>query len=523
MENWEVLKQLASFLNWRRQQGGWPYHLLLTADVAFTREVCQEVCGSPDWQVFQDYMQSLGRGERVEVLAHFLRQHQALAGYQALARLVQAGYFSTIFLASPDSFLEEHLAALNCRADVWVVGGHSDEAVLTFLEKQPRAPCLVKLHGCLKEGLLPPTFPHPSVLPTALRHTLQRYLNQDIVVVGSLSRDQDIARLFTSRHANNLYYVVPAEPDRYDEVRRTIEARGSNPDTHLLTGDLGTCEAFFPALEAELALKQGPTTLQRSTGHSLHPRFADQSALADVLLVTVTQVETDAVLELFPRARLLHDPLQTYYDLGRVAHARVFLVRQPTMGAGEPGGSLLTIYKAIQALAPTTVIMSGIAFGFDPHKFKIGDILVSEQIQTYESQRVSNGFQQEPVFISRGPCVPVSPRLLGRFKNTIRGWSGQSVAFGTILSGNKLIDNSVYRDQVRSFAPEALGGEMEGEGLYAATQDHAHRVDWILVKAISDWADGNKALNKEQHQQLAARNAAQFVVHVLRQGGFSSE
>lgn len=64
---------------------------------------------------------------------------------------------------------------------------------------------------------------------------------------------------------------------------------------------------------------------------------------------------------------------------------------------------------------------------------------------------------------------------------------------------------------------------MEGEGPYAATQDHARRVDWIPVKAISDWADGNKASNKRQNQWQAARNAAQFVVHVLRQGGFSSE
>ena len=59
---------------------------------------------------------------------------------------------------------------------------------------------------------------------------------------------------------------------------------------------------------------------------------------------------------------------------------------------------------------------------------------------------------------------------------------------------------------------------MEGAGLYAACQDY--KVDWILVKSICDWADGNKARNKNKWQQLAANNAASFVLHMLQQVPF---
>ncbi len=60
---------------------------------------------------------------------------------------------------------------------------------------------------------------------------------------------------------------------------------------------------------------------------------------------------------------------------------------------------------------------------------------------------------------------------------------------------------------------------MEGMGLYdAASEKH---VDWILIKAICDWADGNKGRNKDENQQLAAENAARFVLHVIGQGEFS--
>lgn len=45
-------------------------------------------------------------------------------------------------------------------------------------------------------------------------------------------------------------------------------------------------------------------------------------------------------------------------------------------------------------------------------------------------------------------------------------------------------------DQLRKLAPEAPGGEMEGTGLYSAAQ--RKKVDWLLVKAVCDWADGKK-------------------------------
>jgi hypothetical protein len=61
---------------------------------------------------------------------------------------------------------------------------------------------------------------------------------------------------------------------------------------------------------------------------------------------------------------------------------------------------------------------------------------------------------------------------------------------------------------------------MEGAGLYAAAQ--RARVDWILVKAICDWAE-HKGRSKRQRQLLAAQNAASFVLHVIRQGGLAGQ
>ena len=93
-------------------------------------------------------------------------------------------------------------------------------------------------------------------------------------------------------------------------------------------------------------------------------------------------------------------------------------------------------------------------------------------------------------------------------------WEGARVRFGLVLTGEKLVDNKDYREQLREFEPEAIGGEMEGAGLYVACQDA--KTDWILVKAICDWADGNKSVGKDARQEAAALNAAAFVVHALK-------
>jgi nucleoside phosphorylase len=77
-----------------------------------------------------------------------------------------------------------------------------------------------------------------------------------------------------------------------------------------------------------------------------------------------------------------------------------------------------------------------------------------------------------------------------------------------------LIDDIDYRDQLLKFDREAIGGEMEGTGLYVSS--HQHKVDWIVIKAICDWADGSKKKNKKLRQKEAAKNAAEFLIESLK-------
>jgi nucleoside phosphorylase len=156
--------------------------------------------------------------------------------------------------------------------------------------------------------------------------------------------------------------------------------------------------------------------------------------------------------------------------------------------------------------------MTGIAFGKNPSKNRIADILVASEIISYEQQRVG----QEIVF--RGPIPPSNPTLLNRFEN-FQNWtfsrpdgSACSTQVGPILSGEKLVDDPAFKATLLKRFPQAIGGEMEGAGLCAASIRVG--TPWILVKAICDWGDGKK---HKKHQPLAAAAAASLVHQVLSQ------
>lgn len=252
-------------------------------------------------------------------------------------------------------------------------------------------------------------------------------------------------------------------------------------------------------------------------------KLSDAELKTDVLLITVTTVEAQAVLSIFAKEsgklfqrRFIGD--KTYFDLGMFHDARVVMV-QSEMGTLGPGGALLVVDEGIRQLSPSAVIMVGIAFGVDEEKQKIGDILVSQQLLGYEMQRVGTDEGGMGKIMLRGDRPRASSRLVDRFRSGMLDWSGAKVECGLLLSGEKLIDNRLFRDQLLKFAPDALGGEMEGTGLYSAAQ--LRKVDWIIVKAVCDWADGDKGRNKETSQRVAAENATHFVIHVLKQGGFA--
>jgi nucleoside phosphorylase len=234
---------------------------------------------------------------------------------------------------------------------------------------------------------------------------------------------------------------------------------------------------------------------------------------ADLVLVTVNPYETRAVHDAFREATGTDGlPVslggRLYHKLGTLNDTTVYHAISE-MGSGGPGAMQQAVDKAIRALNPGAVIAVGIAFGVNENDQSIGDILLSKQLRLYDLQRAG------AEIVLRGDKPHASSQLINHFEGFSQiKWNGAKVRPGVILSGEKLIDNIDYRDQLLKLEVEAVGGEMEGAGLYVSSHDH--KVDWIVIKAICDWADGKKRKNKTQRQKKAAKNAAAFLIQALQ-------
>jgi len=204
----------------------------------------------------------------------------------------------------------------------------------------------------------------------------------------------------------------------------------------------------------------------------------------------------------------------TYY-VGRFGVIDAVLC-MTAMGSSGRDSSTMVASEFIDEWQLLAVVMVGIAFGKDAEKQAIGNVLISDRVIQYEAQRVSGENS-----IDRGNEPLAGTTLLNRFRNVI-GWrftcpNGDECGMqvGAILSGEKLVDDLEFKTELFKRYPTAIGGEMEGAGL-ASAADRKKKCEWIVVKAICDWADGTKT---KEHQEFAAASAVSLVEHVFNQVG----
>jgi nucleoside phosphorylase len=243
-------------------------------------------------------------------------------------------------------------------------------------------------------------------------------------------------------------------------------------------------------------------------------------ARTTVLLVVATPIEQQEMLaaaaEATGRAHRprFHDE-HVVFDLGHLGGADMLLARcEP--GFVATGGSTLTVQRLIDRLDPDYLILTGICYGLREKQQRIGDILISTQLRVLDAKKIVDVKGTRRVAeIPRGARPEPSVTLLNRCYAVQAAQTGPTAHFGIMLTCNTLLDSATERARIVAENPDALGGEMEGTGFYAAASKAG--ADWIVIKSICDWA----ADKTKEHQQQAARNAADFVIRMIGMSGLA--
>jgi hypothetical protein len=161
------------------------------------------------------------------------------------------------------------------------------------------------------------------------------------------------------------------------------------------------------------------------------PRGASVGNSPDFLILTAADIEYDTIVKLTGIKRSLKQRRhsiagRTFVDLG--LRNCVAWALQCKKGSVGPGSSLDVLKDAISALKPFAIINTGIAFGLNPNKQDMGDVLVSEQLLLYEIER------RGKTRLARGDKVSCSTMLLSWFRDCRTDWRlalglGNALAF----------------------------------------------------------------------------------------------
>lgn len=241
------------------------------------------------------------------------------------------------------------------------------------------------------------------------------------------------------------------------------------------------------------------------------------------LFVTANEHERKAFESKFIRHGENYMLGKTYYQ-GEFGCYNVAYIHMNEQGNTAPSSTPL-VGEIIRKLRPTAVVMIGIAFGSDESNQKIGDVLVSDKIIPYDSQKLLEGkteYKEVP--------KEVGFQLLNAFREH-REWKyllsdhKQSIVHvGALLSGSRLINNYEYRAKlINDFAElKPIGGEMEAQGIYSMCRLH-NIAEWIIVKGVCDWGYNKNNPYKNKDQEIASLAAVGYCYNVFsRKFVFSS-
>lgn len=246
---------------------------------------------------------------------------------------------------------------------------------------------------------------------------------------------------------------------------------------------------------------------------------------ADIVILTVNDHEQTAVIEAFCGTNtptlIQGKSGQSYFDFGTINSQRV--VCAPSLMASHGAGATFeTALDALKDLNPSVLLAVGIAWGSDKKKQAIGEVLLSQQLQKADHKKIGDG-----TILLRGSRPEATAILIKHFKNVATMLPERpKVHHGILLSLETLFDDKQARDALLALCPEAVGGEMEGLGLYHAIRRYEDecsrentlrfRRNWLVVKAICDWGYSKQSADKERNQAVAAKQAARLTFEVIK-------
>ncbi|WP_127588426.1 5'-methylthioadenosine/adenosylhomocysteine nucleosidase [Paenibacillus koleovorans] len=180
-------------------------------------------------------------------------------------------------------------------------------------------------------------------------------------------------------------------------------------------------------------------------------------------------------------------------------------------GVGKVNAAVCT-QLLIDTFDVDAIVFTGVAGALAP-ELSIGDIVISTDCQQHDVDVTALGFPRGTIPFAEQSVFPAHPALVDLAYEASRvGFEGLAVK-GRVLSGDQFIAS---RETVRQLHEELQGACTEMEGAAVAQVCAMNGVPYVVIRSMSDKADGSAHVNFAEFTVLASRHSYTIVDEMLK-------
>ncbi|WP_027340736.1 5'-methylthioadenosine/adenosylhomocysteine nucleosidase [Halonatronum saccharophilum] len=200
----------------------------------------------------------------------------------------------------------------------------------------------------------------------------------------------------------------------------------------------------------------------------------------------------------------------TFYS-GKLKGKKVVLVRS---GIGKVNAAVCT-QILIDEFEIDKIIFTGVAGAVDP-QLDVGDIVISEDVVQHDVDVTAFGRELGEIPELNRASFKADKNLVQMAKEigekVLSEGGGSKVKVGRVLSGDQFISNN---DKAKWLREKFSGSCTEMEGASVGQVAFLNNIPFVIIRSISDKADGEANISFDEFLPLAARNSYNIVKGIL--------
>ncbi len=206
----------------------------------------------------------------------------------------------------------------------------------------------------------------------------------------------------------------------------------------------------------------------------------------------------------------LENPSRTAWNGFHIHHGwigdREVLVAKTGVGKSL---SAMFCQHLIDTHSPEQILFGGVAGALNS-SLEIGDTLIARDCIIHDMDATAFGFKLGEIPYSPYRVFTCDPALVAQAA-TVEPMEG-SVVTGRVLTGDQFLTSAQTRNELRA----ALDGDaVEMEGASVGLVATVNRIPFLLIRTISDKADGQARTDFGSFLQFASRNSWHYFRHIL--------